>query len=265
MSLSPAPRTSTGVTATPTELFDPALRRLRFARAGAIGGSFLLDRMFDEVVDRLAAISRPIDRLLVVGPDQPGWRARLAPVASNLDWLDPAERDEDTADLPVAAYDAALAVGSLDTVNRLPFALRAIAGALRPDAPLLGAMLGGNSLPVLRRALIEADRATGAASPRSHPRIDPPTLAALLGGAGFAEPVVDVDRLTLRYATCERLVADLRAAAATNMLTARAKRWPGRDWAARVTTLFATGADADGRVAESIDILHFHGWARPRN
>ena len=246
-------------------LFDPALRRLRFARAGRIGGSFLLDRMFDEVIDRLAAIRRPLDRLLVVGPEQPGWRGRLAPVASSVDWLNPAERDEDTADLPVAAYDAALAVGSLDSVNLLPLAMRGMAEALRPDAPLLGGMLGGNSLPVLRRALIEADRATGPASPRSHPRIDPATLAALLAVAGFAEPVVDVDRVTLRYVSLDRLVADLRAAAATNLLAERSKVWPGRDWPERLTAAFAAAADPDGRVAEGFEILHFHGWARVRN
>ena len=246
-------------------LFDPALRRLRFARARTIGGSFVLDRMFDEVIDRLAAIRRPIDRLLVVGPEQPVWRDRFASVAGSADWLDPAERDEDTADLPVAAYDAALAVGSLDTVNQLPLALRAIAEALRPDAPLLGVMLGGNSLPVLRRALIDVDRATGSASPRSHPRIDPPTLAALLAAAGFAEPVVDVDRMTLRYLSLDRLVADLRAAAATNLLAERSKTWPGHDWPRRLTAAFAGAGDPDGRVAEGFEFLHFHGWARDRN
>ena len=248
-----------------TRLFDPALRRLRFARARALGGSFLLDRMIDEVIDRLAAISRPIDRLLVVGPRLPGWRDRLARLAGSIDWLDPADADEDRADLPPAAYDVALAVGSLDSVNQLPLALGSIARALRPDAPLLGAMLGGNSLPILRRALIDADRASGAASPRSHPRIDPPTLAALLAAAGFAEPVVDVDRLTLRYAGLDRLVADLRAAAATNLLNERSKAYPGRDWPRRLGAAFAGTTDPDGRVAESVEILHFHGWARPRN
>lgn len=245
-------------------LFDPVLRRLRFARAHQVGASFLLDRMFDEVLDRLAAISRPIDRLLVVGPEQTGWRDRLSPVAKRVEWLDPAECDEDTADLRPAAYDAALAIGSLDSVNQLPLALRRIAEALRPDAPLFGALIGGNSLPVLRRALIDADRATGAASPRSHPRIDPPTLAALLAAAGFAEPVVDVDRLTLRYASLDRLVADLRAAAATNLLAERSKAWPGHDWPRRLTAFFAVAADPDGRVAEGFEFLHFHGWARVR-
>lgn len=243
-------------------LFDPALRRLRFARARALGGSFLLDRMFDEVADRLAAIARPIDRLLVVGPAQPGWRERLAPLAASIDWLDPAAADEDRADLTPAAYGAALAVGSLDSVNQLPRALHAIAASLRPDSPLLGALIGGNSLPALRRALIDADRASGGASPRSHPRIDPPTLAALLGAAGFAEPVVDVDRLTLRYATLDRLVADLRAAAATNLLAERSRDYAGRDWPRRLAAAFATAAEADGRVAETIELVHFHGWSR---
>lgn len=246
-----------------TPLFDPALRRLRFARARQTGTSFLLDRMFDEVVDRLAAIARPPGRLLVVGPAMPGWRERLAPLAATIDWIDPADSDEANTDLSVATYDAALAVGSLDSVNALPLALRTIALALRPDAPLLGALVGGNSLPRLRRALIETDLASGTAFPRSHPRIDPPTLAGLLGAAGFAEPVVDVDRVTLRYAALGRLVGDLRDAAATNLLAQRSTAYPGREWPQRLAAAFMAGVDPDGRAVESLDILHFHGWSRP--
>lgn len=244
-------------------LFDPAARRLRFARARRIGSSFLLDRMFDELVDRLAAIARPIERLMVVGPELPGWRARLAPVAAEIAWIDPADRDEAEAALPAASCDGALAVGSLDSVDQLPLALGRIAEALRPDAPLVGAMLGGHSLPALRRALIEADRVAGSVSPRSHPRIDPPTLAALLAAAGFAEAVVDVDRVVLRYAGLDRLVADLRAAGAGNMLAARARSTPGRAWRQRLAAAFAATADGDGRVGETVEILHFHGWTRP--
>ena len=246
----------------PAEPFDRDARRLRFRRAHAIGDSFFLSRMFDDAAERLEALARPVERLLVIGPEQPGWRERLTALAPSIDWIDPATQDEDRATLATATYDAALAIGSLDSVNQLPLALHAIARSLRPHAPLFGAMLGGHSLPVLRRALIEADRATGSASARSHPRIDAATLATLLGAAGFAEPVVDIDRITVRYAGVARLVADLRAAAATNMLAERSRTGPGKAWATRLAATFTDSADADGRTSETLEIVHFHGWGR---
>ena len=246
----------------PPEPFDRATRRLRFQRAARLSDSFLLKRMFDDAAERLEALARPIERLLMIGPEQRGWRERLTALAPAIDWLDPATADEDHATLGRATYDAALAIGSLDSVNQLPLALQTIARSLRPHAPLFGALLGGHSLPLLRRALIEADRATGSAAARSHPRIDAATLATLLGAAGFAEPVVDIDRVTLRYESLAGIVADLRAAAATNALADRARRPPGKAWAARLAAAFAAQSDADGRTSEAVEILHFHGWER---
>ena len=85
----------------PAEPFDRDARRLRFRRAHAIGDSFFLSRMFDDAAERLAAIARPIDRLLVIGPEQPGWRDRLAMLAPSIDWIDPATQDEDRATLAI--------------------------------------------------------------------------------------------------------------------------------------------------------------------
>ena len=64
-------------------------------------------------------------------------------------------------------------------------ALRLIGRSLKPDAPLIGAIAGGNSLPALRAALIEAGRYEGRIFARTHPRIDPGTLAQLLTSADF--------------------------------------------------------------------------------
>lgn len=156
-------------------------------------------------------------------------------------------------------YDLIMAIGTLDTVNELSLALRLIRRAMRPDAPFLGALAGGDSLPALRAAMIEADRATGAVAARTHPRIEPSSLAGLLSGAGYVMPVVDVDRVALRYSSLTALVRDLRAMGAANML---ADRSPGRgkDWAERAAAAFAS-QEQDGRTEERIDILHFLAWS----
>ena len=75
--------------------------------------------------------------------------------------------------------------------------------------------------------MLAADRVTGRASPHVHPRIEAAALAPLLAAAGFVMPVVDVDRVRVRYPSSPRWSRDLRAMGATNMLSrARARALP---------------------------------------
>jgi hypothetical protein len=123
---------------------------------------------------------------------------------------------------------------------------------------LIGVMSGGDTLPELRGAMRAADSVTAAASPHVHPRIEASALAPLLSSAGFVNPVVDVDRVTVTYPSLVRLVADLRAMGATNILNAR-PRFVGR--AARKAAIEAFADAGDGtRTAETFEILHFAGW-----
>ena len=199
LSRSAARRTSAAM-ATRPDLFDRDTRRLRRMRALRRGDPFLLGRGFDEMIHSLDAIARPIRRLLLIGALDPAWAERLRRPDREVVAFEPAlDGDEDRWNPDGQPFDAVLAAGTLDTVNDLPRALKAIRASMTADAPFLGFMVGGDSLPALRQSLIDADRAAGAAAPRAHPRIDAPTLAALLQHAGFVNPVVDVDRVTLRY------------------------------------------------------------------
>jgi hypothetical protein len=160
------------------------------------------------------------------------------------------------------AYDLMLAVGTLDTVNDLPLALRLMRHAMSPRALLIGAMSGGETLPELRRAMRTADEAAGAAAPHVHPRVEPSALAGLLTEAGFADAVVDVDRVPVSYPSLERLVADLRRMGATNVLTAR-PRFVGKAARAAANRSFVAGGDGE-RTVETFEILHFAAWT-PEN
>src|SRR5262249_26269187 len=128
---------------------------------------------------------------------------------------------------PEGAYDLVLALGTLDTTNDLPLALRLVRYAMRADALFVGALSGGDTLPQLRSAMRAADAISGAAAPHVHPRVEASALAPLLTEAGFVHPVVDVDRAAVSYRSLERLVADLRGMGATNILSAR-PRFVGR-------------------------------------
>lgn len=253
-----------------SDLFDRKLRTLRRDRADRVGPElFLLDRAFDDCLDRISAVARPFERALLLGCPSPEWPERLQGFAATVEVLDPgatfAKRthgqlvEEDRHDFGQGVYDLCLAVGTLDTVNELPLALSLLHRALKPDAPLVGAIAGGNSLPALRSALIEAERPEGRIAQRTHPRIEPSALAGLLSAAGFVMPVVDVDRVRLRYAELGDLVRDLRAMGATSVL---AQRSPpvSRSAYKRAAAAFAARR-ADDRTTEDIDILHFIGWS----
>jgi NADH dehydrogenase [ubiquinone] 1 alpha subcomplex assembly factor 5 len=253
------------------DLFDRQLRALRRDRAARIGPElFLFDRAFDECLDRLRDISRPFGRALLLGCPSPEWPRRLGAIAAEVDVLDPgtlfaqnaggAQVEEDHHDFGEGHYDLCLAIGTLDTVNDLPLALQLIRRSLKPDAPLIGAIAGGNSLPALRASLIEAGRAEGKVVARAHPRIDPASLAQLLGAAGFAMPVIDVDRVRLRYKDLAALVRDLRGMAATAVL---AERPPplSKVGAKQASNAFAAQS-IDGRTEEIVEILHFLAWTQ---
>ena len=231
---------------------------------------FLADRAFDECLDRLRDIRRRFDRALLLGCPSAQWPARLATVAASTDVVDPGplfaaqagglQIEEDRHDYGSDRYDLCVAVGTLDSVNDLPLALRLIGHSLRPDAPLIGAIAGGNSLPALRTALIEAGRQEGRVVARTHPRIEPATLAQLLGAAGFRMPVVDVDRVRLRYPNLAALVADLRSMAATSVLAERPA--PFTQAELLVASRAFAALSRDGRTEETVEILHFLAWAK---
>ena len=229
---------------------------------------FLFDRAFDECLDRLGDIHRSFKHALLIGCPSAEWPARLQKLAGKVDAVDPGgsfaakvggrQVEEDRFDFGVEQYDLCVAVGTLDTVNDLPLALNLIHRALKPDAPLIGAIAGGNSLPVLRASLIEAGRKAGQVVARAHPRIDPSSLAGLLTAAGFAMPVVDIDQVRLRYRSIDELIRDLRAMGATSILANRSPPLHTSD-----TSLLRDAFSArkvDGRIEEQVEILHFMGW-----
>ena len=158
-----------------------------------------------------------------------------------------------------ALYDLVVTIGTLDSVNELPRALMAVRHSMRAGAFLIGAFSGADTLPQLRSAMRAADAVTGVASPHVHPRIEASALAALLSAAGFANAVVDVDRVQVSYRSLDGLIRDLRAMGATNILAERSRTALSRAAAAAAARNFADAAQ-EGRTTETFEILHFACW-----
>jgi NADH dehydrogenase [ubiquinone] 1 alpha subcomplex assembly factor 5 len=240
------------------DLFDMKLRAQRRDRAARVGPElFLLDRAFEDCLERIALMQRRFDRALLTGFPDPAWPGRLRELAETVD-VAAANSVEDDWEPQVGTYDLVLSIGTLDTINDLPLALRLVRRAMRGDGLFIGAFSGGGTVPQLRAAMRAADAVAGAASPHVHPRIEASAVAPLLEQAGFVKPVVDVDRVQVSYSSFERMIADLRAMAATNVLIAR-PRFMGK--AARSAAIRAFSEAGDGeRTEEIFEILHFAAW-----
>jgi len=266
----------------PPSIFDRRLLRARRARATRLGAStFLVERAAEDFSERLAAVLRRFDLAVDLGTPTGALRRALAAsgkvatvvAADALIGANPDPRAR-AAPLAVAADEEALPFrdGSLDLVvsalalqfvNDLPGTLVQIRRALKPDGLLLAALAGGDTLTELRQsfAAAEAEIEDGV-SPRVAPFADVRDLGALLQRAGFALPVTDVERLTVRYASPTALMHDLRRMGAANALIERSRRPLKRATLARMLEHYAAHfGDGDGRVRATFDIVWLSGWA----
>ena len=103
--------------------------------------------------------------------------------------------------------------------------------------------------------------------PAGHAFTDMHDWGDMLLQAGFAEPVMDMERITLTYATPARLLAELREIG-RNLHPARHPSLRGRRWRARLEDeLRERLADPaqEGRLALSVEIIYGHAFkAAPR-
>ena len=219
------------------------------------------------MLDRLADVRRDFTRALVIGCPDRRLAQGLAARGCTVRCADPgpvwAERsggdrvEEDRLPYEAASFDLILCCGTLDSVNDLPGALIGMNRLLVPDGLLLLSFVGAGSFPGLRAALLAADGERPAQ--RLHPQVDVRALGDLMARAGFAMPVVDQERLDLRYGSLFALMADLRGMGGAQCL-ASAPPPLTRSGLARAAQVFASAADSDGRITEPVLILHGSGW-----
>ena len=243
----------------------------------AAGENFLATRAAEDLAERLQAVKRRFPAALDLGT--PGDALRLVLGASGrVDRVVAAEplaalrgtqggplvaAGEEALPFAEASFDLVVSALALHWVNDLPGALLQIRRVLKPDGLFLAAMAGGETLTELRHSLAAAESEfESGLSPRVAPFVEVRAMGTLLQRAGFALPVTDVDRLTVRYASLAGLFRDLRAMGATSALTDRRRKPLRRSTIARAAEIYAERfADADGRMRATFDLLWISAWA----
>ena len=161
----------------------------------------------------------------------------------------------DGACLPFAAgtFDLAWSNLALHWFDEPLAAFREFARVLRPEGLLMFSAFGPDTLREVSIAGTEA----GGSGVRAFPDLH--DLGDALIAAGFADPVMDAERITLSYADADACLADLRAAA----LSAGARAAPtGLGGRARVHAVIASleRQRAAGRLAITFEVVYGHAW-----
>ncbi|MFN0159621.1 MAG: methyltransferase domain-containing protein [Burkholderiales bacterium] len=209
----------------------PALAR-RFPRASIVGVDFASSMI------RQAA------------PARPAWRRWLA---GNV----PKAVCADVAALPFVAggFELAWSNLALHWQDDPEPAVREAQRVLAPGGLFMFSTLGPDTLGELR----DMCRVAFGGSVHVRSFIDLHDLGDLLGRAGFAAPVMDMERITLTYADHAGLVADLRHSGSTNAMRGRSRGLLSRAAGQRFAGA-AQSALRDGRLAMTFEVIYGHAW-----
>lgn len=114
--------------------------------------------------------------------------------------------------------------------------------------------LGPDTLKELRQAFSAGD-----AAPHVHRFIDMHDIGDMLVAAGFAEPVMDMETITLTYASLDALISDLRLSGSRNAAANRRRSLMGkREWH-RVIAAYES-MRREGRLPATFEIVYGHAW-----
>jgi len=92
--------------------------------------------------------------------------------------------------------------------------------------------------------------------------VDMHDLGDALVHAGFADPVMEMETITLEYDTVMAVARDLKAIGAVNSLPSRARGLPGRNRWRRMTQAYERFR-RDGLLPATWEIVYGHAWKVP--
>jgi len=162
----------------------------------------------------------------------------------------------DAARLPFRdnGFDVVFANLLLPWANDLGVALTEVSRVLRPGGVFVFATLGPDSLLELDRAWSGRD-----AYAHVHRFPDMHDVGDALVRAGLRDPVLDVDRLALRYTDHRKLFTDMTNVGGRNARRDRSPALTGkRRFREMVSAL--TGPTGDGSVALDLELVYGHCW-----
>lgn len=245
------------------QVFDRALAAERRRRKRKAEPNVLTRTIAEELAERLAFVNRSFARALVIAPEPEAVADRLLDTGQVGEAIPMEPTVTEDLGLSPESFDAVFSVLDLQSANDVPGLLVQMRRSLKPDGLLLACLFAGDTLTELRQAWLAAETLmAGGVSPRVAPMIDVRELGGLLQRAGFALPVADLDRTTVRYADAVALTHEIRELGFSNVLAGRSRKPVTRGLlGAAINAYHSNFADADGRVRATLDVAWATGWA----
>lgn len=125
---------------------------------------------------------------------------------------------------------------------------------LNVDGLLMFSCFGPDSLKEIRQAFEGADQ-----SPHTLPFVDMHDFGDMLINAGFATPVMDMEIITLTYATVEQLLTEVRSLGG-NPLQTRRKGLMGKMGWQRMSGKLEQSRTEDGRIPLTLEVIYGHAF-----
>ncbi|OBT82173.1 hypothetical protein VE02_09186 [Pseudogymnoascus sp. 03VT05] len=160
-------------------------------------------------------------------------------------------------------FDAVLSSLALHWVNDLPALLSHANRALKPDAPILAAMFGGDTLFELRTALqLASQERRGGVAPHTSPLADVRDIGGLLTKAGFKLLTVDVEDIVVEFPDIFALMRDLQAMGESNAVLGREMGGIGREVLAAASGIYKELYGEPGKegIPATFRVIFFIGW-----
>lgn len=174
-------------------------------------------------------------------------------------WLrKPAGVCADVAQLPLQADSVDMMVSNLmlQWCNDLPTVFSELAQALRPEGLLMFSTFGPDTLKELRSSWGQVDGYT-----HTSRFVDMHDVGDALLQAGFRDPVVDMEMITLTYTEVRGLLQDLKSIGANNATAGRNRGLTGRQRMQGFYQAYEQFRLDDGKYPATYEVIYGHAWA----
>lgn len=167
--------------------------------------------------------------------------------------------DAQTLALREASIDLAFSNLMLAWCNDPDRVFRETARVLRPEGLFMFTSLGPDTLREVRESFRALDVRT-----HVHRFIDMHDVGDALMRTGFAEPVMDTERLTITYGSVDALFRELKFTGATNLTRGRPISLRGRSTLQAVKRQMESASPGSG-ISVTVEVVYGHAWrAQPK-
>jgi malonyl-CoA O-methyltransferase len=167
----------------------------------------------------------------------------------------------DAEQLPLAdqSVDMIFSNATLQWCNDLQATMAEFLRVLRPNGMLLFSTFGPGTLKELRASWSAVDGDTHVS-----PFADMHDVGDAMVQAGLAEPVVDVDRICMRYDDVTTLMRDLKTLGAHNVTAQRPRGFTGKGRMRAMIEAYEQ-LRVENKLPASYEVVYGHAWAPPQS